>query len=141
MRNHGLSIALFGLFFLSQVALSIVGQQQYNQEQANRGQSPVSYLEYATSAAFLEATMENWESEFLQMFAYILLTVSLFQKGSASPRNSIRRRQSTGITGCRAPRMTLHGPRTEAVSSLPSTNIRSASHCFFSLPCLSSCTL
>jgi hypothetical protein len=31
--------------------------------------------------------MENWESEFLQMFAYVLLTAFLFQKGSAESKN------------------------------------------------------
>jgi hypothetical protein len=38
-------------------------------------------------AAFLEATMENWESEFLQMFAYVLLTAFLYQKGSAESKD------------------------------------------------------
>jgi hypothetical protein len=86
MRKHGLSIALFGLFFLFQIGLSIVGQRQHNREQDNHGQPPLSYFEYLTSAGFLEATMENWESEFLQMFAYVLLTVSLFQKGSSESK-------------------------------------------------------
>jgi preprotein translocase subunit SecG len=86
MRKHGLSIVLFGLFFLFQIGLSIVGQRQYNQEQENHGRPALHYFEYVTSAGFLEATMENWESEFLQMFAYVLLTVSLFQKGSAESR-------------------------------------------------------
>jgi hypothetical protein len=86
MRKNGLSIALFGLFFLFQIGLSIVGQRQYNQERQNHGQAPLSYFEYVTSAGFLEATMENWESEFLQMFAYVLLTVSLFQKGSSESK-------------------------------------------------------
>jgi hypothetical protein len=31
--------------------------------------------------------MENWESEFLQMFAYVLLTAFLYQKGSAESKN------------------------------------------------------
>lgn len=30
--------------------------------------------------------MENWESEFLQMSAYVLLTVFLFQKGSSESK-------------------------------------------------------
>jgi hypothetical protein len=31
--------------------------------------------------------MENWESEFLQMFAYVLLTAFLFQRGSAESKD------------------------------------------------------
>jgi hypothetical protein len=35
---------------------------------------PESYGEHLTSGAFVEATFENWESEFLQMAAYVVLT-------------------------------------------------------------------
>lgn len=87
LREHGLSITLLGLFFVIQVGLSLVGQRQYNHEQTDHGQPTVSYLEYVRGPAFLEATMENWESEFLQMFAYVLLTAFLFQKGSAESKD------------------------------------------------------
>jgi len=87
LRESGLSITLLGLFFVIQVGLSLVGQRQYNHEQADHGQPTVSYLEYVRGPAFLEATMENWESEFLQMFAYVLLTAFLFQKGSAESKD------------------------------------------------------
>lgn len=42
---------------------------------------------YLTSGHFGEAVFENWESEFLQMAAYVLLTVFLFQKGSAESKD------------------------------------------------------
>lgn len=87
LREYGLSITLLGLFFVIQVGLSLVGQRQYNHDQADHGQPTVSYLEYVRGPAFLEATMENWESEFLQMFAYVLLTAFLFQKGSAESKD------------------------------------------------------
>lgn len=86
-RNNGLSITLFGLFLTFQLGLSVVGLRQYNQEQADHQQPTVGYLEYVSSPAFLEATTENWEGEFLQMFAYILLTAFLYQKGSAEPKD------------------------------------------------------
>jgi hypothetical protein len=35
---------------------------------------------------FIEATFENWESEFLQMGMYVILTVFLFQKGSSESK-------------------------------------------------------
>lgn len=87
LRDNGLLITLLGLFLVIQVGLSLVGQRQYNQEQADHGQPAVSYFEYVRGPAFLEATMENWESEFLQMFAYVLLTAFLFQKGSAESKD------------------------------------------------------
>jgi hypothetical protein len=85
-RRNGLSITLFGLFLLFEIGLSVVGQRQYNQEQTDHGQPTVGYLEYLSSASFIEATMENWESEFLQMFAYVFLTALLYQRGSAESK-------------------------------------------------------
>jgi hypothetical protein len=86
LRQHGLSLVLFGLFIVFQLGLSVVGQRQYNRQQMQHGEPVLGYLEYVGSASYLEATMENWESEFLQMFAYVLLTAFLFQKGSAESK-------------------------------------------------------
>jgi hypothetical protein len=87
-HNNGLSLVLFGLFFSTfLVGQFFVGRQQYNNEQLDHGQPTVSYLEYVGGNHFLEATMENWESEFLQMFFFIILTVFLYQKGSAESKD------------------------------------------------------
>ncbi|MGH7845180.1 MAG: DUF6766 family protein [Candidatus Binatia bacterium] len=85
-RENGLSIALFGLFICFQIGLSFVGQRQYNQEQSDHGQATIGYLDYVLSDDFMEATMENWESEFLQMFAYVFLTTFLYQRGSSESK-------------------------------------------------------
>jgi hypothetical protein len=87
LRGHGLSLALFGFFIIFQLGLSLVGQRQHNHQQIQHGQPVLNYLEYVSSADYLEATMENWESEFLQMFAYVLMTAFLFQKGSAESKD------------------------------------------------------
>jgi hypothetical protein len=86
VRENGLSIALFSLFLVFLVGESIVGQLKYNEEQVTHGKPPVSYLQFISSGSFIEATMENWESEFLQMFAYVLMTAFLYQKGSAESK-------------------------------------------------------
>lgn len=83
-RHNGLSLVLLGFFLLTlAVGQFWTGRLQYNEEREERGQPAVGVAEYARSAHFLEATMENWESEFFQMFVYVALTVFLFQKGSA----------------------------------------------------------
>ena len=86
-RENGLSLVMFGLFAVCVVAQSITGMREYNEDQAAHGQPAVSYGEYLTEGHFVEAVFENWESEFLQMSAYVLLTVSLFQKGSSESKN------------------------------------------------------
>ena len=87
-RNNGLSLVLFGLFFFAFIfGQSLTGQRDANNEAEEHGQPTVTYVEYLGSNHFLEATMENWESEFLQMFFFIILTVFLYQKGSAESKD------------------------------------------------------
>lgn len=84
LRNNGLSLALAGFFLVTLcVGQFATGRLEYNEEREDRGLPPVGVAEYWTSSHFLEATAENWESEFFQMFVYVTLTVFLFQKGSA----------------------------------------------------------
>ena len=86
LRENGLSITLFALFFFSLVGQSIMGHHEYNQDQQEHGQPSVGYVEYLKSGHFMEAVFENWESEFLQMAAYVVLTVFLYQKGSSESK-------------------------------------------------------
>jgi hypothetical protein len=83
-HNNGLSLVLFGFFLVTLgVGQSLTGRLEYNKERQERHLPPVGLAAYWSSSHFLEATMENWESEFFQMFVYVTLTVVLFQKGSA----------------------------------------------------------
>jgi len=86
-RDNGLSIVSFGLFLIFFVGMSLTGLREYNHEQEDHGQPPATYGEYLTSGEFLEITMENWESEFLQMALYVILTAFLFQRGSAESKD------------------------------------------------------
>ncbi|HEX8706870.1 MAG TPA: DUF6766 family protein [Pyrinomonadaceae bacterium] len=82
LRNNGLSIVMFTLFLLALMGQSVTGYRQYNEEQQDHGQPTVGFTEYLSSGHFVEAIFENWESEFLQMGMYVLLTAYLYQKGS-----------------------------------------------------------
>ena len=87
LRDNGLSITMFALFLVFLVAQSIAGFRASNSDNEEHGQPPESYGQYLTSGAFVEATFENWESEFLQLGAYVLLTALLIQMGSPESRN------------------------------------------------------
>ena len=87
LRENGLSLVWFGLFFLAFiVGQTLAGHREYNNEQREHGQPTLTYAEYLGTAHFAEATMENWESEFLQMFLFVALTAFLYQKGSAESK-------------------------------------------------------
>ncbi len=84
--ENGLSITLFALFLISFIGQTMTGHHQYNQELQDHGQAGVGVGDYLKTGHFVEATFENWESEFLQMGAYVWLTVFLFQKGSSESK-------------------------------------------------------
>jgi hypothetical protein len=86
LRENGLSIVLLSLFLVFWVGQSVAGHREYNSEQQEHDQPEVGYLSYLGSAHFWEATAENWESEFFQMFGYVILTAFLFQKGSSESK-------------------------------------------------------
>jgi hypothetical protein len=87
LRENGLSLIMFGLFFVFLVAHSVTGLFEYNRDQQEHGQSSVSYVQYLESGQFVESVFENWESEFLQMGLYVLLTAVLYQKGSSESKD------------------------------------------------------
>jgi hypothetical protein len=86
LRDNGLSLVLLALFAISLVGQALAGHRHYNEEQGEHGQQPVSMADYLRSGEFLETTAENWESEFLQMAAYVLFTSFFFQRGSAESK-------------------------------------------------------
>ena len=87
LRNNGLSLTLAALFAASLVGQGLAGHRNYNHELEEHGKAPIAFGAYLRSADFLEATAENWESEFLQMAAYVVLTGFLFQRGSAESKS------------------------------------------------------
>jgi hypothetical protein len=90
-RNHGLTIVLLLLFLVSFVGQVWAGWLDYNDEQREHGAAPIELVEYVVTGHFGEATFENWESEFLQMSAYVWLTIFLFQKGSVESKRRGRK--------------------------------------------------
>ena len=82
-KNNGLTILLLLMFLGSLLGHALAGQRFDNQQLALHGEPPVGLLAYLADPQFLSTSFENWESEFLQMSAYVVLTSFLFQKGSS----------------------------------------------------------
>jgi hypothetical protein len=87
LRNNGLLLACLGLFAVFFIGMIISGTATYNEQQQEHGSTEhISVAQYLTTGDFVEATFENWESEFLQMGMYVVLTAFLFQKGSSESK-------------------------------------------------------
>jgi hypothetical protein len=87
IRDNALSLTLFGLFFACLIAQSITGWYESNHDRRDHQQPEIGYTSYLTSGHFIESVFENWESEFLQDAAYVILTVFLVQRGSAESKD------------------------------------------------------
>ena len=88
IRDNGLSIVALLLFAVTIGGQAITGRAAYNDEARKHGRAPLSFGRYLTTGSFVEAVFENWESEFLQMAVFVLLTKVLVQKGSSESKKT-----------------------------------------------------
>lgn len=86
-KDNGLSIVFALLFIFSLAGQAATGFKEHNQELKEEGAPQINFSKYLSSGHFLQATFENWESEFLQMALFVVLTIFLFQKGSAESKD------------------------------------------------------
>jgi hypothetical protein len=82
LRNNALSLFFGVLFMLTLGGQSLAGWHQFNALQVAEHLDPVAWSSYVTSSDFAVDVAENWQSEFLQFWVYLMATVWLLQKGS-----------------------------------------------------------
>ena len=84
-KNFGLSIAFCLLFFITWAAQGVAQWQVFTDEQREHHQ-PVEIGDF--TAEFSQSTLENWQSEFLQLFSFVVMSALLIHKGSAESKDS-----------------------------------------------------
>lgn len=83
--NLGLSLVLSILFFGSWVAQGLSQWHQFVAEQRTHGER-VEVTDFL--AEFSSATLKNWQSEFLQLFSFVVLASLYIHRGSAESKDS-----------------------------------------------------
>ncbi|MBA2620550.1 MAG: hypothetical protein H0U87_05055 [Acidobacteria bacterium] len=86
-HDNGLTIVLLLLFLFSLAGQYLTGYAEFNEDRETHGRPEISHAQYFGEGHFIEAVFENWESEFLQMGMFIILTTFLYQKGSAESKD------------------------------------------------------
>jgi hypothetical protein len=86
LRDHGLSLFFGLLFLLALLGQAVSGLAAYDNQQLATGGEPVSIWRYVTSSSFAVDVAENWQSEYLQFFLFVLATVYLVQRGSTESK-------------------------------------------------------
>jgi hypothetical protein len=84
--RNSLSIAFLLLAFICLSGQALTGLQQYNEFLDGHKLQTVTLFQYLSTGHFIQATFENWESEFFQMGLFIWFTVFLKQKGSSESK-------------------------------------------------------
>jgi hypothetical protein len=87
LYRNGLSIVFISLFLITLMAQAFTGWKEHNQELADENGKEIGFGTYLYTGHFISATFENFQSEFLQMGLYVLLTVGLRQQGSAESKS------------------------------------------------------
>jgi hypothetical protein len=101
--ENSLSIVLIVITLFVLIGHSVTGYMDFNEELSEENQPQIEYTEYLTSGSFIESVFENWESEFLQMGIYIILTAFLMQKGSSESKDLTKKERTDEVKHRKSP--------------------------------------
>jgi hypothetical protein len=87
-RNYNLSIVLAALFLVSWVLQAWTGWMHFAAEQQALGEAAEVFGASGYVWRWSEATFENWQSEFLQLLTFVVLTSFLIHRGSHESKDS-----------------------------------------------------
>jgi hypothetical protein len=87
-RDYGLTIVLAVLFVASWLLQSVTGWVEFAADQQAHGEAAQLFGGSGYFWGWMQATFENWQSEFLQLFTMVVLTAFLIHKGSADSKDS-----------------------------------------------------
>jgi hypothetical protein len=88
IHDRALTIVLMVMFVVFLAGQYVTGYYEYNESQQEHGAQQIAMAEYFNTGHWWEAVFENWESEFLQMAVFVLLTTVLVQQGSPESRRA-----------------------------------------------------
>jgi hypothetical protein len=97
--SNSLFIVMSIIFFGSWFAQSVTGWTKYNANQVDHHEKVVSWIGYVGSADFWQATLQNWQSEFLAVGSFVAITAFLRQRGSSQSKPVGAPHEATGVEG------------------------------------------
>lgn len=87
-KDYGLSMALATLFFVTWLVQTVTGWVHFASEQQQHGETAQVFGSSGYFWQWMQSTMENWQSEFLQLFTMVVFTAFLIHKSSHESRDS-----------------------------------------------------
>ena len=87
LRDYGLGVTLAALFIVSWILQTLTGWVEFTAEQQTHGEVAELFGPSGYFWPWMQATFENWQSEFLQLFTMAVLTAFLIHKGSTESKD------------------------------------------------------
>jgi hypothetical protein len=97
--SNSLILLMTSIFFGTWFAESACGWSAYDSDQITHHQPKVSYVGYLGTSDFWEASLQNWQSEFLAIGSMAIFSVYLRQRGSPESKPVGAAHDSTATTG------------------------------------------
>jgi hypothetical protein len=97
--SNSLLLVMLVIFLLSWFGQSVTGWTVFNDDQRDHHQPTVSYARYLAQPSFWEATLQNWQSEFLAVGSFTIFAVYLRQRGSPESKPVGAPHEETGVSG------------------------------------------
>jgi hypothetical protein len=87
------------IWVLSWFGQAVTGWSTYNSDQITHHQPEVSFVGYLGTADFWQATLQNWQSEFLAVGSMLVFSIYLRQRGSPESKPVGAPHAETGSEG------------------------------------------
>jgi len=99
LLSHSLVLVMATIWLSSWFAQSVTGWSDYNSDQLVHGEPALSWWQFVGTAHFWEATLQNWQSEFLAVGSMAVLAIYLRQRGSPESKKVGAPHEATGTEG------------------------------------------
>jgi hypothetical protein len=99
LYSNSLLAIMIGIWLLSWFGQSVTGWSEFNADQITHHEPEVGWLGYLGTASFWEATLQNWQSEFLAVGSMAVFSVYLRQRGSPESKPVGASHDATGTEG------------------------------------------
>ena len=99
LLSNSLVLVMATIWLGSWFAQAVTGWSDHNSDQLVHGEPALSLWQFIGTAHFWEATLQNWQSEFLAVGSMAVLAIYLRQRGSPESKPVGASHEATGMEG------------------------------------------
>src|SRR4051795_13448437 len=97
--SHSLLLLMTTIWLGTWFAQAVTGRIEYNSDQLDHHEAPLSLWQYLGASDFWNRTLQNWQSEFLAVGSFAALAIYLRERGSPESKPVGASHEATGVEG------------------------------------------